>query len=68
MKTGSPSWCLKTKSNWDKYQSVYPKQFVVVNNRYKNRLAVPEDDILSTYSSKKGFVRFGISVNSHHHF
>jgi hypothetical protein len=63
MKTGSPSWCLKTKSNWDKYQSVYPKQFVVVNNRYKNRLAVPEDDILSTYSSKKGFVRYGISVN-----
>jgi len=63
MKTGSPSWCLKTKSNWDKYQSVYPKQFVVVNNKYKNRLAVPEDDILSTYSSKKGFVRFGISIN-----
>lgn len=63
MKTGSPSWCLKTKSNWDKYQSVYPKQFVVVSNRYKNRLAVPEDDILSTYSSKKGFVRFGISIN-----
>jgi hypothetical protein len=63
MKTGSPSWCLKTKSNWDKYQSVYPKQFVVVNNRYKNRLAVPEDDILSIYSSKKGFVRYGISVN-----
>jgi hypothetical protein len=63
MKTGSPSWCLKTKSNWDKYQSVYPKQFVVVSNRYKNRLVVPDDDILSTYSSKKGFVRFGISVN-----
>jgi hypothetical protein len=63
MKTGSPSWCLKTKSNWDKYQSVYPKQFVVVNNKYKNRLAVPEDDILSAYSSKKGFVRYGISVN-----
>jgi len=63
MKTGSPSWCLKTKSNWDEYQSVYPKQFVVVSNRYKNRLVVPDDDILSTYSSKKGFVRFGISVN-----
>ena len=32
MKTGSPAWCLKTKSNWDKYQSVYPMQFVIVNN------------------------------------
>jgi hypothetical protein len=67
MKTGSPSWCLKTKSNWDKYQSVYPKQFVVVSNRYKNRLAVPDDDILSTYSSKKSFVRYGISVNDSSH-
>lgn len=63
MKTGSPSWCLKTKSNWDKYQSVYPKQYVVINNEYKNRLAVPNDDILNSYSSKKGFVRFGISIN-----
>lgn len=63
MKTGSPSWCLKTKSNWDKYQSVYPKQYVVISNRYKNRLPVPDDDILTSYSSKKGWVRFGISVN-----
>lgn len=63
MKTGSPSWCLKTKSNWDKYQSVYTKQYVVINNKYKNRLPVPDDDILNSYSSKKGFVRFGISIN-----
>jgi hypothetical protein len=62
LKTASPSWCLKTKSMWDKYQSLYPIQFVVVNNRYKNRLPVPDDDVLETYSSKKGWVRFGVSV------
>ena len=62
MKTGSPSWCLKTKSNWDKYQSVYPMQFVVVNNEYKNKLMTPDDDLLNSYSSKKGYVRYGISV------
>lgn len=32
LKIGSPSWCLKTKSNWDKYQEVYPDQWVVVDN------------------------------------
>jgi hypothetical protein len=62
MKTGSPAWCLKTKSNWDKYQSVYPMQFVIVNNKYKNKLMTPEDDLLNNYSSKKGYVRYGISI------
>lgn len=62
LKTGSPSWCLKTKANWDKYQAKYPQQYVVVDNRYKNRLPVPDDDVLSSYSSKKGWVRYGISV------
>jgi hypothetical protein len=62
MKTGSPAWCLKTKSNWDKYQEVYPEQYVIVKNEYKNRLPVPEDDILANYSSRKGYVRYGISV------
>ena len=62
MKTGSPAWCLKTKSNWDKYQSVYPMQFVIVNNKYKNKLMIPEDDLLNNYSSKKGYVRYGISI------
>lgn len=27
LKIGSPTWCLKTKSNWDKYQATYPEQF-----------------------------------------
>ncbi len=62
MKIGSPAWCLKTKSNWDKYQEIYPEQYVIVNNKYKNRLPVPEDDILANYSSIKGYVRYGISV------
>jgi hypothetical protein len=62
MKTGSPAWCLKTKSNWDKYQSVYPMQFVIVNNEYKNKLMTPDDDLLNNYSSKKGYVRYGISI------
>lgn len=62
MKTGSPAWCLKTKSNWDKYQEVYPDQYVIIKNEYKNRLPVPDDDILSNYSSRKGYVRYGVSI------
>lgn len=62
LKTGSPAWCLKTKSKWDEYQIIYPIQFVVVSNLYKNRLPVPEDDILETYTSKKEWVRFGVSI------
>lgn len=62
MKTGSPAWCLKTKSNWDKYQDLYPMQFVVVSNEYKKKLPVPEDDLFSSYKSRKGYVRYGVSI------
>lgn len=63
LKIGSPSWCLKTKSNWDEYQKHYPEQWVVVDNRYKNKLLSPDTTYLSDYSNtKKAWVRYGISL------
>ncbi len=63
LKIGSPSWCLKTKKNWDDYQSKYPDQWVVVDNRYKRRIISPDDNYLSDYSNnKKTWIRYGISV------
>lgn len=63
LKIGSPSWCLKTKSNWDEYQKHYPEQWVVVDNRYKNKLLSPDTTYLSEYSNiGKAWVRYGISL------
>lgn len=63
MKIGSPSWCLKTKSNWDRYQSEYPGQWVVVDNRHKGSLLTPDSNYLSSYSNvKKPWIRYGISL------
>lgn len=63
MKIGSPSWCLKTKSNWDRYQSEYPEQWVVVDNRHKGSLLSPDSNYLSSYSNvKKPWIRYGISL------
>jgi len=63
LKIGSPSWCLKTKSNWDKYQESYPYQWVIIDNRYVKNIISPDNDYLTTYSSKYGWIRFGISVS-----
>jgi hypothetical protein len=63
MKIGSPSWCLKTKSNWDRYQNEYPEQWVVVDNRHKGSLLSPDSNYLSNYTNvKKPWIRYGISL------
>jgi hypothetical protein len=61
LKLGSPTWCLKTKSKWDEYQSVYPEQWVVIDNRYVGKLLTPDTNYLTKYNSK-GWVRYGISI------
>lgn len=60
---GSPAWCLKTKSKWDEYQQLYPDQYVVIDNKWINKLLVPNTDITKKYNSSKPDVRFGISMN-----
>ena len=62
LKIGSPTWCLKTKSMWDKYQGLYGEQWVVVDNRYKKKLITPDDNYLHEYKSTKGYIRYGISL------
>lgn len=62
LEIGSPAWCLKTKSNWDLYQSKYPQQWVAIDNRYKNKLLTPKTTTLQTYSPSKGWTRFGFSI------
>jgi hypothetical protein len=64
MKIGSPSWCLKTKSNWDSYQSKYDQQWVVIENSYKKNLITPDNNnYLQSYSNvKKPWIRYGVSV------
>jgi len=63
LKIGSPAWCLKTKSNWDNYQKHYPEQWVIVDNRYKDRLLSPDSNYLSNYSnSNKSWIRYGLSL------
>jgi hypothetical protein len=63
MKIGSPAWCLKTKSNWDSYQSKYDQQWVVIENSYKKNLITPDNNYLQSYSNvKKPWIRYGVSV------
>lgn len=64
LEIGSPSWCLKTKTNWDKYNEKYPEQWVVIYNESKNKLLNPNNNYLSEYKTNKGFYRFGISQNN----
>jgi hypothetical protein len=63
LEIGSPAWCLKTKSNWDEYQSKYPEQWVVIDNRYVKRIITPNNSYLGgKYVNKeRTWVRFGIS-------
>lgn len=62
LKIGSPAWCLKTKTMWDKYQNLYPVQWVAIDNKYKNNLITPDNTYLSEYKSAKGYIRFGICL------
>lgn len=63
LKIGSPSWCLKNKSNWDEYQNTYPEQWVVIDNRHKGSLISPDNNYLENYSNtKKVWVRYGVSI------
>jgi hypothetical protein len=65
LKIGSPAWCLKTKSKWDEYQKVYPEQWVVIENRYKNKLINPNNNYLDKYTnSERVWVRYGISIRN----
>ena len=63
LKIGSPSWCLKTKSHWVKYQKSHPEQWVAIENSYRNRIITPENNYLSEYESTYGWIRYGISIN-----
>jgi hypothetical protein len=63
LKIGSPAWCLKTKSRWIDYQKSHPEQWVVIQNSYRNRIITPENNYLSEYKSKDGWIRYGISIN-----
>lgn len=65
LKIGSPSWCLKTKSNWDQYQNAYPEQWVIIDNRHKGSLISPDNNYLENYSNtKKVWVRYGVSLKN----
>jgi hypothetical protein len=63
LEIGSPAWCLKTKSNWDGYQTKYPEQWVVIDNRYVKRVITPNNSYLGGQyvNTGKTYIRFGIS-------
>lgn len=63
LEIGSPSWCLKTKSNWDAYQSKYPTQWVAISNKYIKNILTPNNNYLDKYDSIYGYIRYGISLN-----
>jgi len=63
MRIGSPAWCLKTRSNWDKYQAEYPYQFVAIHNDWVGKLISPDTNYLGGYSNKaRPWVRYGFSL------
>lgn len=63
LKVGSPAWCLKTRSDWDRYQASYPYQFVAVHNDWVGKLLSPESNYLGGYSNKaRPWVRYGFSL------
>jgi len=63
MRIGSPAWCLKTRSNWDKYQAEYPYQFVAIHNDWVGKLISPDTNYLGGYSNKtRSWVRYGFSL------
>jgi len=64
LELGSPAWCLKTKSFWNKYQSEYPEQWVVIDNRYIKSIVTPNNNYFTdTYrNTNKRWVRYGVSL------
>lgn len=60
LQTGSPSWCLKTKKNWDNYTKGGNRQFVVI--RKGKKLLTPNTNYLKSYTNKdRGYLRYGIT-------
>jgi len=62
MRIGSPTWCLKTKSNWDKYQEVYPDQWVIIHNKFVKNIITPDNNYLKSYAVDHNWIRYGISI------
>jgi hypothetical protein len=65
LKTGSPSWCLKTKSNWDNYlPDKTCRQFVIIKKGKK--LLTPDTNYFKRYENKHGgSMRYGITFRHH---
>lgn len=64
LEIGSPAWCLKTKTNWDSYQSKFPDQYVIIDNDYVKSIITPNNLYLGSYTNdKKPWIRYGISIN-----
>lgn len=63
LEIGSPAWCLKTKSHWDNYQSKYPEQWVVIDNKYLKNIVTPNNNYFTNnyQNVNKRYVRYGIS-------
>jgi hypothetical protein len=69
---GSPSWCLKTKSNWLDYDSKYEKQYVAIDSKFKGKLLTPNNskNLFSTRyeNDQNPSVRFGVSISKKGNF
>ena len=68
LKLGSPSWCLKTKSDWNRIIQDGFTQFVVIRNDKivgnTLMLSVPNTyTSLSKYQSNQSRIRYGITTN-----
>lgn len=64
MQLSSPAWCLKTKSKYEEYKSVYSHQYIIILNEYRNKLLCPNDNYLTNYKVDKGYIRYGISIKN----
>lgn len=68
LEIGSPSWCIKTKSNWEVYfgKSKESYQYVAVKNSVnKNKLLTPNNNYFSKYVNKKNAeIRVGVTYNA----
>ena len=64
LKIGSPAWCLKTKSHWDRYYKELPIVWVVIENKYKGKLLTPNTYYLGGdyINNKRPWVRYGVSL------
>ena len=62
LELGSPTWCLKTKSNWDAYQEKYNRQWVAISNKYLKNIITPNNNYLEKYDNNLGYIRYGVSL------